>query len=269
MIESPPARSASAFNCSRSDAVNGLSPAPNDRRTACKEPHHTATPRAIGYPCLTTNVVRDYLPLSAAFLVTLVCATTAAFAVPPLVPKPFSAPVESRAPGIRPLGRGRQTCVVSSAARAIRTLKNSTSSPSEGWTLRPVFESPPPVEQERSSTARRSSRNSVAGLRRRRVSRIRDFTYCRAIRDLKTTHAQRRLSVHPRGCQIGCQKVRPRARVGMPLIGLHRVIFPMNPNQRSSFHRIGADDPSFLTERAPCTDLCDDHDLNDRSLDLG
>jgi chalcone isomerase-like protein len=41
-------------------------------------------------------------------LVALMFTTASAFAAPPMVPKPLPAPVQSQAPGIRPLGRGRQ-----------------------------------------------------------------------------------------------------------------------------------------------------------------
>jgi hypothetical protein len=49
------------------------------------------------------------LPQLASAIVALMFATASAFATPPLVAKPLPAPVESQAPGIRPLGRGRQT----------------------------------------------------------------------------------------------------------------------------------------------------------------
>ncbi len=39
----------------------------------------------------------------------LILTTVAAFAASPIVPKPLPAPVQSQAPGIRPLGRGRHT----------------------------------------------------------------------------------------------------------------------------------------------------------------
>jgi hypothetical protein len=45
----------------------------------------------------------------ASAVVALMFTTASAFAQLPLVPKPLPAPVESQAPGIRPLGRGRQT----------------------------------------------------------------------------------------------------------------------------------------------------------------
>ncbi len=40
--------------------------------------------------------------------VALMFSAASAFAAPPIVPKPLPAPVQSQAPGIRPLGRGRQ-----------------------------------------------------------------------------------------------------------------------------------------------------------------
>jgi hypothetical protein len=45
--------------------------------------------------------------LSAVVVLTLM--TPSAFAAPPLIPKPLPEPVEAQAPGIRPLGRGRET----------------------------------------------------------------------------------------------------------------------------------------------------------------
>jgi Chalcone isomerase-like len=48
-------------------------------------------------------------PKLASAFVALVFTTASAFAAPPLVPKPLPAPVQSQAPGIRPLGRGRQS----------------------------------------------------------------------------------------------------------------------------------------------------------------
>ncbi len=42
-------------------------------------------------------------------VVALILTTSSAFAAPPLTPKPLPGPVESQAPGIRPLGRGRET----------------------------------------------------------------------------------------------------------------------------------------------------------------
>ncbi len=48
-------------------------------------------------------------PILAAALAALIFTTASALAAPPIVPKPLPAPVQSQAPGIRPLGRGRQT----------------------------------------------------------------------------------------------------------------------------------------------------------------
>ncbi|MFZ0659530.1 MAG: chalcone isomerase family protein [Candidatus Binataceae bacterium] len=48
------------------------------------------------------------LKFAAAF-VALIFTGASAYAAPPIVPKPLPAPVQSQAPGIRPLGRGRQT----------------------------------------------------------------------------------------------------------------------------------------------------------------
>jgi hypothetical protein len=53
------------------------------------------------YPRLHTRL--------ASAVVALMLMTTSALAAPPLSPKPLPEPVQSQAPGIRPLGRGRQT----------------------------------------------------------------------------------------------------------------------------------------------------------------
>jgi hypothetical protein len=47
-------------------------------------------------------------PKLASAFVALMFTTASAFAAPPMVPKPLPALVQSQAPGIRPLGRGRQ-----------------------------------------------------------------------------------------------------------------------------------------------------------------
>ena len=47
-------------------------------------------------------------PKLASACVALMFTTASAFAAPPIVPKPLPALVQSQAPGIRPLGRGRQ-----------------------------------------------------------------------------------------------------------------------------------------------------------------
>src|SRR5208282_4849037 len=48
-------------------------------------------------------------PRLASAVVALILITPVALAAQPLTPKPLPAPVQSQAPGIRPLGRGRQT----------------------------------------------------------------------------------------------------------------------------------------------------------------
>src|ERR1700722_19397836 len=61
------------------------------------------------YPGSRFRLMSAVVAVMLAMMPAMMLVTSSLFAAPPLTPKPLPEPVNSQAPGIRPLGRGRET----------------------------------------------------------------------------------------------------------------------------------------------------------------